>query len=117
MIRLLRKARDVAGEYGLFGIPRSHEDLLSEAFLRLLSGDRSWRKGVDFEYQLTQVMRSIADNWRRIDAKAGGFEVRESNLRVAVVDNEDDDPIDPGRQGLGFAVTLALQDDAIRAVA
>ena len=45
MIRLLRKARDVAGEYGLFGIPRSHEDLLSEAFLRLLSGDRSWRKG------------------------------------------------------------------------
>ena len=38
MIRLLRKARDVAGEYGLFGIPRDHEDLLSEAFLRLLSG-------------------------------------------------------------------------------
>ena len=49
MIRLRRKARDVAGEYGLFGIPRDHEDLLSEAFLRLLSGDRSWRKGVDFE--------------------------------------------------------------------
>ena len=65
----------------------------------MLSGDRSWRRGVDFEYQLTQVMRSIADNWRRIDAKAGGFEVRESNLRVAVVDNEDDDPIDPGLQG------------------
>ncbi len=63
--RLRAAARDSVRRYRLDDPARNYEDLLQEAFLRLLAGDRSWRRGVDFEYQVARVMDSIASDWRR----------------------------------------------------
>ncbi len=63
--RLRTAARDSVRRYRLDDPSRNAEDLLQEAFLRLLAGDRSWRRGVDFDYQVARVMDSIASDWRR----------------------------------------------------
>ncbi len=63
--RLRTAARDSVRRYRLDDPARNAEDLLQEAFLRLLAGDRSWRRGVDFDYQVARVMDSIASDWRR----------------------------------------------------
>jgi len=44
---------------------RGHQDLLSAAVTRTLSGERRWHKRVDFKRHLFQTMRSIASHWRR----------------------------------------------------
>ncbi|MEE8524082.1 MAG: hypothetical protein V3T72_09130 [Thermoanaerobaculia bacterium] len=69
--------------FGLDGVGRDHEDLLSEAIARTLAGVRSWRRGVDFLHHLDQTMRSIASSWRKSIARreaAGGRKVRAAEL-------------------------------------
>ncbi len=64
-------------------VPHDHEDLLSEAITRTLAGERGWRQGVDFDYHLTQIMRSIASDWRRRAVRReekGAREQREAEL-------------------------------------
>lgn len=43
----------------------SHEDLLQEAYKQVLSGKRTWPSDVAAIPFLHNVMKSIADNWRR----------------------------------------------------
>lgn len=45
--------------------PRRHEDLLQEAITRTLSGKRRWREGVQLDWHLHEVMRSIAWDWAK----------------------------------------------------
>ncbi|MCP3956654.1 MAG: sigma-70 family RNA polymerase sigma factor [bacterium] len=78
MERLQTAARDSVRRYGLGNPVHDPEDLLSEAFLRLLSGARSWRRGIGFEYQMARVMDSIASDWRR--RGASNPEIREVEL-------------------------------------
>jgi DNA-directed RNA polymerase specialized sigma24 family protein len=39
------------------------EDLLHEAMVKTLNGERRWRHGVSFMKHMTDCMRSIANNW------------------------------------------------------
>lgn len=39
------------------------EDLLHEAMVKTLNGERRWRQGVSFMKHMTECMRSIANNW------------------------------------------------------
>ena len=70
-------------DFGLDPVRQKPHDLLYAAIGQTLEGRRSWRKGVDFERHLREVMRSIAFNWRRSAARAeaaGRREVRFSEL-------------------------------------
>lgn len=66
------------------GIPRRDAgDLLNEALVRILSGDRLWPADVSLPVFLSQVMRSISSQWRHEDlreplATDGGDEVDHS---------------------------------------
>jgi hypothetical protein len=52
------------------GIPRRDAaDLLNQALVRVLSGDRPWPVDVSIHAFLSQVMRSIASQWRHEDAR------------------------------------------------
>jgi DNA-directed RNA polymerase specialized sigma24 family protein len=52
------------------GIPRRDgSDLLNEALTRILSGDRPWPAQVALHAFLSQVMRSIASQWRHEDIR------------------------------------------------
>ena len=48
---------------------REAADLLNEALARVLSGDRPWPADVTLHAFLSQVMRSIASQWRHEDAR------------------------------------------------
>ncbi len=87
--RLRTAARDSVRRYRLDDPARNAEDLLQEAFLRLLAGDRSWRRGVDFDYQVARVMDSIASDWRR----RGGLrpEICEAGLDPPDDEGDEDD--------------------------
>lgn len=63
---LLRLA--ALAETWVSGIPRREAfDLLNEALSRVLSGDRPWPADVSLPAFLSQVMRSIASQWRHED--------------------------------------------------
>jgi DNA-directed RNA polymerase specialized sigma24 family protein len=52
------------------GIPRRDaSDLLNEALARILSGDRPWPADISLHAFLSQVMRSIASQWRHEDTR------------------------------------------------
>lgn len=52
------------------GVPRRDAaDLLNEALTRILSGDRLWPVDVPLPVFLSQVMRSIASQWRHEDMR------------------------------------------------
>lgn len=52
------------------GVPRRDAaDLLNEALTRILSGDRLWPVDVPLLVFLSQVMRSIASQWRHEDMR------------------------------------------------
>ena len=80
-------ARDSLRRCRLDDPARDHEDLVQEAFVRLLSGSRSWRRGIGFEYQVARVMDSIACDWRRRVAE--NPEIRELELTSSDVGDED----------------------------
>ncbi len=85
--RLRTAARDSVRRYRLDDPARDAEDLLQEAFLRLLAGDRSWRRGVDFDYQVARLMDSIASDWRR----RGGLRPEICEAGLEPPDGDDDD--------------------------
>lgn len=62
--RLHAAARAVLRVFGLETADRDHEDLLSEALTRTLSGSRRWKRGVDFVRHLGETLRSVAWTWR-----------------------------------------------------
>ncbi len=82
-VRLRATAVHLIRGFYIDRVQRDHDDLLSEALSRLLSGERSWRQGVDLVYQLIQIMRSIASDWRRrvvFRSEQGMLERREADL-------------------------------------
>ena len=64
--RLRNAAREKLGDAGAVHGP---EDLLNEVFMRLLDGRRRWEREFGFEDQVVIIMRSIASDWRRRDAR------------------------------------------------
>ena len=44
---------------------RTPDDLLHEAQLRTLTGERNWKSSIDFVRHLNKVMQSIADSWQK----------------------------------------------------
>jgi DNA-directed RNA polymerase specialized sigma24 family protein len=65
MLRLAALARNWAS-----GLPRRDAaDLLNEALTRVLSGQRPWPADVPLSAFLSQVMRSIASQWRHDDIR------------------------------------------------
>jgi DNA-directed RNA polymerase specialized sigma24 family protein len=48
---------------------REASDLLNEALVRVLSGDRPWPADISLPAFLSQVMRSIANQWRHEDIR------------------------------------------------
>ena len=81
--------------------PYGHEDLLQEAFHRVLAGDRTWPRGVPALLLLAGVMRSIAWQWRRRDFASGEPAATSSTdapqewalLFDEVIRSFDDDPV------------------------
>lgn len=91
--RLLSAAVVLIRGFHVEPVPHDHEDLLSEAVTRTLSGERGWRRGMAFVPHLIQVMRSIASDWRRrfvLRAEAGALERREADFLSPAA--TDDDP-------------------------
>jgi RNA polymerase sigma-70 factor (ECF subfamily) len=82
----------------------SYEDLIQETYIRVLAGDRNWRRGLTPVPFLTGVMRSVAWDWKRKDDPLSedkeigdeGAEARGVMARLdiqAVISLFDDDPI------------------------
>lgn len=65
---LLRLAA-LANTWVWFAPRRDPFDLLNEAFARILAGDRPWPAHVSLHTFLSQVMRSIASQWRAEDMR------------------------------------------------
>ncbi len=81
-----------------------YEDLLQEAFSRVLAGDRNWRKDLPVVTFFSGVMRSIAWEWRRNDGSlVEEFELSDEGVEargvIARLDVQrvlslfDDDPV------------------------
>jgi DNA-directed RNA polymerase specialized sigma24 family protein len=94
---LIRVARTYARKtsYG-------HEDLIQEAYMRVLDGKRAWPKNVAAVPFLCGVMRSIAWDWRaedhdeNADVELIGYEDRTAAARIdmqKIVEFFNDDPI------------------------
>src|SRR5580704_13013780 len=64
--------------------PNHSEDILQEALMKTLSGERTWRSGISFIWHLRRVMESIAWGWgkKQDNRLALGTEMQE--------DGEDD---------------------------
>jgi len=65
LIRLKRYAQWRMRSLGRKAAGRTYEDLLSEALTATISGERTWRKGVDLCHHLLGAMRSISSGWRQ----------------------------------------------------
>ncbi|MEE8525071.1 MAG: hypothetical protein V3T72_14135 [Thermoanaerobaculia bacterium] len=63
--RLQVAAKTLLGGFRIGPQQREYQDLLSTAITLTLSGERQWRKRVDFKHHLFRTMRSIASHWRR----------------------------------------------------
>jgi DNA-directed RNA polymerase specialized sigma24 family protein len=79
-----------------------HEDLIQEAYMRVLDGKRGWPKNVAAVPFLCGVMRSIAWDWRaedhdgNADVELIGYEDRTAAARIdmqKIVEFFNDDPI------------------------
>ena len=79
-----------------------HEDLIQEAFMRVLDGRREWPRGLHVVPFLCGVMRSIAWDWRLevrdegVEMEATGSEEGQAIARLdaqKVIDLFKDDPI------------------------
>ena len=78
-----------------------HEDLIQEAYMRVLGGKREWPKAVATVPFLCGVMRSIAWDWRveghqELDVEAVGYEDRTVESRIdieKIIKGFSDDPI------------------------
>lgn len=79
-VQLERAARYRIGALGDGNRGRDHEDLLSEAMTRTLSGQRRWNKDVDFLRHLLMVMKSIAYEWRTRSERGDSRETSDDHL-------------------------------------
>jgi DNA-directed RNA polymerase specialized sigma24 family protein len=70
-VRVERLARYIFA--GVFGM--SYEDLLQEAYLKLLSGERVWRRGFAAVPAITSILDSMASNYRKRE-KSGPIDSR-----------------------------------------
>jgi DNA-directed RNA polymerase specialized sigma24 family protein len=79
-----------------------HEDLIQEAYMRVLGGKREWPKNVAAVPFLCGVMRSIAWDWRpehhdeNVDVELIGYEDRTAAARIdmqKIIEFFNDDPI------------------------
>jgi DNA-directed RNA polymerase specialized sigma24 family protein len=79
-----------------------HEDLIQEAYVRVLSGTREWPRTVAAVPFLCGVMRSIAWDWRtethevHSDVEAIGYEDHTAAVRIdtqKIIDLFNDDPV------------------------
>jgi DNA-directed RNA polymerase specialized sigma24 family protein len=71
---------DRIARFQVFCYPQlSGDDLLQEAFDRVLCGRRNWRRGVPFPVFMYGVLQSIADEWR--DDQDLRYEVPTADLR------------------------------------
>jgi DNA-directed RNA polymerase specialized sigma24 family protein len=91
-----------------------HEDLLQEAFMRVLAGRREWPKSVAVVPFLAGVMRSIAWDWQverhdeGVEVNEIGYEDQTASARIDTLKTIalfDDDPI-------AQKVVIALLDGA-----
>ncbi|MGA2648543.1 MAG: hypothetical protein ABSF15_28000 [Candidatus Sulfotelmatobacter sp.] len=64
-LRLMSSASYRIRGLGRAAHSKTAEDLLVEAQLKTLTGDRQWNRSVDFVRHLTEAMRSIADCWKK----------------------------------------------------
>ena len=71
-----------------------YRDLLQEAFVRTLEGDRRWRKDLDLYRHLAGTMRSIASSWAKSKQEQPWFE---SELTGGTYGDEPQSPFDQGR--------------------
>lgn len=88
---LAKAARFFAGRGNL----ASAEELLSEAYIRVTSGRRRWRKGKDFSRFLGGVIKSLASDdmfltdTHKVQKLDGGYSVVEQDDLAAVRDESD----------------------------
>jgi DNA-directed RNA polymerase specialized sigma24 family protein len=91
-----------------------HEDLIQEAYLRVLGGKREWRRTVAAVPFLCAVMRSIAWDWRteshdvHADVEAIGYEDHTAAVRIdaqKIAELFSDDPV-------AQKIIIALMDGA-----
>ena len=89
--QVLAQAVFIARKTGCDVVGEAAEDLVQEAVLRTLSGDRNWdpERVPDLRWFLVQVIRSIASSYRKRGARRGSEFT------------EDIEPIPRGHLGLG----------------
>lgn len=119
--RALRLARFRAGGLADW----TGDDLLSEAFVRLLAGERIWRRGVSTLQTLKNVLHSLASNERKkqigapidrhktVDVGAGNDE-DESLPTVVTVDDRSPESIIDSRSQLAEIQRLVADDEDIQ---
>jgi hypothetical protein len=74
LLRLERYARFRIRSLGGRTLGRDHEDLLREALVATLGGERRWkRRKVSFFTHLVGVMRSLSSHWNEKERNAGVF--------------------------------------------
>ncbi len=78
LARLMVVARFRARALGRFRRGKDHDDLLNEAVLRTLSGQRAWNPAVDLVRHLSEAMRSIVWEWRTRSQRGDGAESPEA---------------------------------------
>jgi RNA polymerase sigma-70 factor (ECF subfamily) len=103
--------------------PHGHEDLLSEAFKRVLEGRRKWPRSVEVVPFLRNVMRSIASDWLRdpshdedVDVDSIGIENHSGEARIdlpKIIAMFSDDPI---AQKIIMAMMEGLRGEELREI-
>ena len=100
------------------------DDLVADAIFRTTSGQRTWSAGVDFMKHLREVMKSLADSWRKSAerrAASGRQEVRESEFLAPGAELSGDDeatltPVNNAPSGEPGPDRVLLGMEGIRAV-
>lgn len=104
------------------------DDLLTEAVVKLLSGERVWQRGVEALIALKMIMRSIASNARKkaingpidqyatVDVGAGEAE-EDAPLGVPAIDPRTPAAIIEARSELAYIESLVAGDEDVEQVA
>jgi DNA-directed RNA polymerase specialized sigma24 family protein len=102
LIKLERYARYRIRGLGRKAGGRDHDDLVKEALLATLSGQRRWNKEVEFYAHLLGVIRSISSHWREKYAFDGALLESESHFTP------------PGQESSWLASVSSPEPDAER---
>ena len=99
-----------------------HEDLIQEAYLRVLGGKREWPRNAALVPFLCGVMRSIAWGWledphdEKTDVELIGYEDRSAASRIDIQKSIDNFNSDPIAQKLIIAMMEGTKGDELREV-